>query len=60
MNKRNFYIKVLGLFVISGIAKAGISAVSNVASAPGTVVNNDYHTHNHEAPDVSDAQEVQS
>lgn len=60
MNKRTFYIKVLGLFVISGIAKAGISAVSKVSSAPGVVVNNEYHTHNNEAPDVSDVQEAQS
>lgn len=42
MNKRAFYIKVLGLFVISGIAKAGITAVANVGSAPVTVVNNTY------------------
>lgn len=42
MNKRAFYIKVLGLFVISGIAKAGIDAVSKVGSAPTTVVNNTY------------------
>lgn len=42
MNKRAFYIKVLGLFVISGIAKAGIDAVAKVGSAPVTVVNNTY------------------
>lgn len=45
MNKRAFYIKVLGLFVISGIAKAGIDAVAKVGSAPNTVVNN--HDHNY-------------
>lgn len=44
MNKRAFYIKVLGLFVISGIAKAGINAVATVGSAPVTVVNNTYET----------------
>jgi hypothetical protein len=53
MNKRHFYIKVLGLFVISGIAKAGISAVSTVASAPNTVVNNHDHYNTYtEAPAV--------
>lgn len=50
MNKRTFYIKVLGLFVISGIAKTGIEAVSRVGSAPSTVVNQTFESPEAPAP----------
>lgn len=43
MNERVFYIRIFGLMVIGGVARAAIRAITESISAPATVVVNNYN-----------------